>query len=76
MIDRLEADYERLDPRHAAYYGAQKTKLETQGLARYRALIASIRARFAGTPVGASESIFEPLGAEPRSAADHAGRRC
>ncbi len=61
VIDRLEADYERLDPRHAAYYRAQRTKLETQGLARYRALIASIRERFAGTPVGASESIFEPL---------------
>ncbi|MGZ4201161.1 MAG: metal ABC transporter solute-binding protein, Zn/Mn family [Thermoleophilaceae bacterium] len=61
VIDRLEADYERLDSRHAAYYRAQRTKLETQGLARYRVLIAGIRARFAGTPGGASESIFEPL---------------
>ena len=60
-IGAITAGYKRLDPKHAAYYDAQRTRLETQGLARYRALIASIRGRFAGTPVGASESIFAPL---------------
>src|SRR5438552_16701358 len=34
----------------------------TTGLARYDALRQQIRARFAGTPVGYSESIFQPLG--------------
>src|SRR5436190_20321817 len=32
------------------------------GLARYDALRRQIRARFAGVPVGYSESIFQPLG--------------
>ena len=33
----------------------------SHGLARYDQLIASIRAKYAGTPVGASESIFAAL---------------
>jgi zinc/manganese transport system substrate-binding protein len=53
--------FEQADPGHDSYYEAQAAKFETQGLARYRRLIAKIRGEFAGTPVGASESIFEPL---------------
>jgi zinc/manganese transport system substrate-binding protein len=61
VINTIEADYERLDPKHVSYFRTQKTKLETQGLAQYKALIAAIRQRYAGVPVGASESIFAPL---------------
>jgi zinc/manganese transport system substrate-binding protein len=53
--------YEEADPGHDPYYEAQAKKFDTQGLARYHRLIAKIKNEFAGTKVGASESIFEPL---------------
>jgi len=62
-IERITADYKRADPGHAAYFDRQQRRFETVGLARYHRLIAQIRSRYAGTPVGASESVFEPLAA-------------
>jgi zinc/manganese transport system substrate-binding protein len=62
VIGRIVADYQRLDPRHAAYFSRRRASFETLGLGRYRHLIASIRRRFGGTAVGYSESIFQPLG--------------
>jgi zinc/manganese transport system substrate-binding protein len=53
--------YEEADPGHDSYYEAQAKKFDAQGLARYHGLIAQIKSEFAGTKVGASESIFEPL---------------
>jgi zinc/manganese transport system substrate-binding protein len=53
--------FEEADPGHDSYYEAQARKFDGQGLARYHQLIAQIRNEFAGTRVGASESIFEPL---------------
>ncbi len=53
--------YEEADPGHDSYYETQAKKFDTQGLARYHQLIAKIKGEFAGTKVGASESIFEPL---------------
>jgi zinc/manganese transport system substrate-binding protein len=61
VIDAIVADYKRLDKDDAAYFDQQKAKLENQGLARYKGLIAAIKQRYSGVPVGASESIFEPL---------------
>lgn len=61
VIDRIAADYQRADPRHADYFAARRRRFETVGLARYRRLIAAIRSRYAGTPIGASESVVEPL---------------
>jgi zinc/manganese transport system substrate-binding protein len=61
VIDRITADYRRTDPGDARYFDRRRTAFETKGLAEYDALIAGIRARYAGVPVGASESIFEPL---------------
>jgi zinc/manganese transport system substrate-binding protein len=54
----MTAELQKLDPRHASYYARQRTKFDTTGLATYHRLIASIKQRYAGTPVGASESIF------------------
>jgi zinc/manganese transport system substrate-binding protein len=54
----IAADLSKLDPAHKAYYAAQLRRFDTQGLATYHRLIAQIRARYAGVPVGASESIF------------------
>jgi zinc/manganese transport system substrate-binding protein len=62
VIDQIAADYKRLDPRDGAYFDRQRTVFETKGLADYDRLIAQIRARYAGVPVGYSESIFQPLG--------------
>jgi zinc/manganese transport system substrate-binding protein len=64
VVDQIVADYKKLDPGHASYFDAQKARLEGPGLARYKRLIAAIRARYAGVPVGASESIFAPLAAD------------
>ncbi|MFI5004214.1 MAG: metal ABC transporter solute-binding protein, Zn/Mn family [Solirubrobacterales bacterium] len=62
VVDRIVADYDRLDPAAAAYFAQRKRTFETQGLARYDELRRAIRARYAGTPVGYSESIFQGLG--------------
>jgi zinc/manganese transport system substrate-binding protein len=61
VIAAIGAAYRRADPGHAAYFEARRRHFESAGLARYDQLIAAIRGRYAGTPVGASESIFEPL---------------
>ena len=57
----IAADLARLNPAHKAYFAAQLRRFDTQGLATYHRGIAQIRARYAGTPVGASESIFALL---------------
>jgi zinc/manganese transport system substrate-binding protein len=61
VADTITADLRRLDPRHAAYFAAQRAQFEHRGLAAYHALIAATRRRYAGVPVGASESIFALL---------------
>ena len=62
IVGKIVAGYDRLDPTGAGYYAAQEKAFETKSLARYDELRAQIRARYAGTPVGYSESIFRPLG--------------
>jgi zinc/manganese transport system substrate-binding protein len=58
VANTIAADLSKLDPRNATYYGRQLTNFETEGLTQYHALIAQIKGRYAGLPVGASESIF------------------
>jgi zinc/manganese transport system substrate-binding protein len=62
VSSQIVADYKRLDPADASYFEKQLTAFETQGLAEYNRLRSEIRARYAGVPVGYSESIFQPLG--------------
>jgi zinc/manganese transport system substrate-binding protein len=62
VIGQIVADYKQLDPNDSAYFDQQRTSFETHGLAEYNKMIATIRARYAGVPVGYSESIFQPLG--------------
>ena len=57
VIGQITADYKRLDPPDAAYFDVQREKYENSGLKRYKDLIAEIKQKYAGTPVGASESI-------------------
>ena len=61
MVGAIAAAYRHADPANASYFAARKRVL-ARSLARYDALEARIRARYAGTAVGYSESIFEPLG--------------
>jgi zinc/manganese transport system substrate-binding protein len=61
MIDAIVLDYDKLDPKKSGSFARQKTRFETKGLAQYKQLIATIRRKYRGVPVGASESIFAPL---------------
>jgi zinc/manganese transport system substrate-binding protein len=61
VIGQITADYRRADPAHASYFDARRDRFEKVGLARYHRLISQIGARYGGTRVGASESVFEPL---------------
>ncbi len=62
VVGAIVAAYDRLDPAGAAYFAARRGSFETEGLARYNLLRHAIRARYAGVPVGYSESVFRPLG--------------
>ena len=62
VIHAITAAYERLEPSNRTYFAAQERHFETVSLAPYNRLRAEIRRRFAGVPVGYSESIFQPLG--------------
>ncbi|WP_369354904.1 metal ABC transporter solute-binding protein, Zn/Mn family [Streptomyces sp. cg2] len=61
VIEKITADYKKIDPSDAAYYDQQKTAVEAKALAGYNKLIADIKTKYAGTPIGASESIVTPL---------------
>jgi zinc/manganese transport system substrate-binding protein len=60
-IDATTAAYKKLDPAHASYYDRRRATFSARTLSGYQSLIASIRNGYAGVPVGASESVFEPL---------------
>jgi len=58
VIDRITADLKQLDAGDAAYFDQQRASYVSGGLKAYHDTIATISQRYAGTPVGASESIF------------------
>jgi len=62
VIGQIVADYKRLDPKDSSYFDQRRTAFETTALAEYNRLRSEIRTRYAGVPVGYSESIFQPLG--------------
>jgi zinc/manganese transport system substrate-binding protein len=62
VIAKITSDYQMLDPASAGYFAARRQEFETRGLARYDELRAQIRSKYAGVPVGYSESIFQGLG--------------
>jgi zinc/manganese transport system substrate-binding protein len=61
MIDAIVRAFAKLEPKNSSYFARQETRFEASGLAQYKGLIATIRRKFHGVPVGASESIFAPL---------------
>jgi zinc/manganese transport system substrate-binding protein len=61
VADAITAALRRADPADAEYFDGRHASWAGTATAGYRQLIAGIRARYAGTPVGASESVFAPL---------------
>jgi zinc/manganese transport system substrate-binding protein len=59
---QIVRDYDSIDPAGAAYFAQRERIFEQRDLARYDELRRELRARYAGVPVGYSESIFQPLG--------------
>jgi len=58
---RLAADFSQIDHADRAYFARELTHFDSVALGQYHALIGMIRAKYAGMPVGASESIFAML---------------
>src|SRR5439155_14323983 len=57
FVNQVTADLAHVDPAHRAGYARRAHDLMTRGFAALDAWIARIKQRFAGTPIGASESI-------------------
>ncbi len=66
VVAAISADYERIDPADRGYFAARERWFVDTALAEYNSLRAQIRARYAGVPVGYSESIFQGLGEDLR----------
>ncbi|HEX2903253.1 MAG TPA: zinc ABC transporter substrate-binding protein [Jatrophihabitans sp.] len=63
VADAITAALQRVDPADSGYFAERRKGFDSGPLGRYHQLISQLRARYAGTPVGASESIFAPLAA-------------
>ncbi len=61
VAETIAADLGRLDPKHAAYYKGQLALFVRVRQQPYLRLLAEIKRRYLGVPVGASESLFAPL---------------
>lgn len=61
VIKQMTADFTRLDPADRAYFARQRTRFTTVAMNRYDTLARAIKAKYAGTPIGASESIVAML---------------
>ncbi|HTJ70209.1 MAG TPA: zinc ABC transporter substrate-binding protein [Actinospica sp.] len=61
VIDAITAEYQKIDPADASYFAQQKAAFEGTTLAEYNQLETTLKSKYAGTPIGASESIVSPL---------------
>jgi zinc/manganese transport system substrate-binding protein len=61
VISAYVSDLSKVDPADAGYFQSQQTQFTTVALKPYNDLIAQIKSKYSGTPVGASESIFSML---------------
>jgi zinc/manganese transport system substrate-binding protein len=61
MIGAIADEYSRLDPADSAYFVSRKESFSGTDLKEYSDLIDRIKSTYAGTSVGASESIFAEL---------------
>ena len=58
IVDKIRDDLKAIDPADAAAFDQSAQQYLDTGLKQYNALIADIKAKYSGTPVGATESIF------------------
>jgi zinc/manganese transport system substrate-binding protein len=58
VADKITADLKAFEPAGEADFDRQHEQFANGALKPYRNLLATIRQRYAGTPVGATESIF------------------
>lgn len=58
VIDQITADYKKADPANASFFDGQHNTVINTNLKGYFDTISQIKSSYAGTPVGASESIF------------------
>jgi zinc/manganese transport system substrate-binding protein len=61
VIDQITADYKKIDPADASFFDTQHSTVMSTNLKAYFDTINQIKTNYAGTPVGASESIFAML---------------
>jgi zinc/manganese transport system substrate-binding protein len=55
---RIRDDLKALDPADAGAFDALEQQFQSTALERYHSLINDLKARYSGTPIGATESIF------------------
>ena len=60
-IEQIRRDLQALDPADTAYFTQQATSLTQDGLQQYRSLITTIKIHYQGTPIGATESLFDAM---------------
>ena len=58
VVAKVKDDLKAIDPADSAAIDQSAQQYLTTGLSQYNALIADIRSKYSGTPVGATESIF------------------
>jgi len=61
VANKIRDDLKVIDPADAAAFDQSVQTFLTTGLKQYHDLIAAIKAKYSGTPVGATESIFSYL---------------
>lgn len=61
IANQITADFKLLDAADASYFDQQNQQFLTTGLQGYHDLISTIKQKYQGTPVGATESIFAYL---------------
>jgi len=58
VANQITADYKRLDPHDASYFGGQHNQFTNVALKTYHQSISEIARKYHGVAVGATESIF------------------
>ena len=58
IVNKIRDDLIAIDPADTAAFDQSAQAYLNTGLSQYDALIADIKAKYSGTPVGATESIF------------------
>ena len=58
VIQKITNDFQKIDSSNAGYFDQRRSNFKSAGLKDYSDTIATIKQKYAGAPVGASESIF------------------